>query len=182
MTNRGRQPDRASILRQYANVLSESHGRYAIWEVFIPIIITIIGLVFNVRVSNADIIVSALGVLGGLLFAHAIFVFDLRMNYMHVTEERMKRGDADGENLTVPRLIDDMFSGVVYSSALALSVTMLTALASSYGWYGGMCNGLQRVVSAVFIGVMTHLAACIWRVLKLTSNAYGLLRRGHFNE
>lgn len=45
-----------------------------------------------------------------------------------------------------------------------------------------MCNGLQRVVSAVFIGVMTHLAACIWRVLKLTSNAYGLLRRGHFNE
>lgn len=182
MMGRGRQPDSSSILRQYANVLFGDRGRYAFREVIIPIIVAVIGFIFNIRVSNADIIVSALGVLGGLLFAHAIFVFDLRMNYMHVTGERLRRGDADGENLTVPRLIDDMFSGVVYSSALALSVTMLAALASSYGWYGMMCNGLQRVVSAVFIGVMTHLAACIWRVLKLTSNAYGLLRRGHFNE
>ena len=182
MTNRGRQPDRASILRQYADVLSKNHGRYVFWEVLVPIVVASVGFVFNIRVSNADIIVSALGVLGGLLFAHAIFVFDLRMNYMHVIEERLKQGDADGENLTVPMLIDDMFSGVVYSSALSLSVTMLTALASSYGWYGMLCDELQRIVSAMFIGVMAHLAACIWRVLKLTSNAYGLWRRGHFSE
>lgn len=151
--------------------------KYVLRELLCPTIVAILDFCFGRFAVNADIIVSALGVLGGLLFAHAIFVFELRMTYNRNFRERVKNGEIQAENLKLTRLVDDMFFSVVYSSALALGITILTSMGSSLGIYGQLPDIGKKVVSAIVVWLMTHLAFCIYRVLKITTSAYGELRK-----
>lgn len=151
--------------------------KYVLRELLCPTIVAILDFCFGRFAVNADIIVSALGVLGGLLFAHAIFVFELRMTYNQNLRERVKNGEIQAENLKLTRLVDDMFFSVVYSSALALGITILTSMGSSLGIYGQLPDIGKKVVSAIVVWLMTHLAFCIYRVLKITTSAYGELRK-----
>lgn len=64
--------------------------KYVLRELLCPTIVAILDFCFGRFAVNADIIVSTLGVLGGLLFAHAIFVFELRMTYNQNLRERVK--------------------------------------------------------------------------------------------
>ena len=57
----------------------------------IPIGCSVLSFVRKMQVGNADILVSGVGVLGVLLFAHAILVFQLRMAYSDANiDERQK--------------------------------------------------------------------------------------------
>lgn len=152
-------------------------GKYVLRELILPTIIAILDFCYGRFAVNADIIVSALGVLGGLLFAHAIFVFELRMTYNSNLRERVKNGEIQAENLKLTRLVDDMFFSVVYSSALALGITILTAMGSSLGIYNVLPDIWKKIVSAIIVWLMTHLAFCIYRVLKITTSAYGELKK-----
>ena len=151
--------------------------KYALLELGVPTVAALIDFALARMALNADIIVSALGVLGGLLFAHAIFVFELRMSYNANIRSRIKAKEIDAENTKLTRLIDDMFYSVVYSSALALGITIATAMGSSLGVYALMPAMGKRVVSACIVWLMAHLAFCIYRVLRTTTSAYEELRR-----
>lgn len=174
------------IVKRYFHVLhpktSGSERRFWAWkyiipEIIIPAVIFFVELICNQRLINPDIIVSALGVLGGLLFAHAIFVFQLRMSYMSAVRDRISKREADGENTQLTRMIDELFDSVVYSSALALVITILVALGSSLNLYSIMPILLHRIVSAVVLLLIAHLTGCIYRVLRTTSSAYAELQK-----
>lgn len=174
----------SGIISRYFHVLRpDIHGtrhwawKYLIPEIMVPTATLILAIWKGILLSNAEIIVSALGVLGGLLFAHAIFVFQLRMSYTTSLRERIKNGEMDGENTDLTRLIDELFDSVVYCSALALLITILTGLGSSMGLYSLLSSWQQRTISAVLLALIAHLAGCIYRVLRTTSSAYAELKK-----
>ncbi len=174
------------ILARYVHVLRPtlSNGNkscawgYIVPEIIIPVAVFIAELVWDRGLTNADIIVSALGVLGGLLFAHAIFVFQLRMEYTRSVKEAIRENEADGENVNLTRQIDELFDSVVYCSTLALAITIIVGLSSALGLYASMSAVWRRIFSALFLAVIAHLAGCIYRVLRTTSSAYNELRKG----
>lgn len=174
------------ILARYAHVLRPtlSNGNkvwalgYIVPELIIPGVVFIVELFWDRKLTNADIIVSALGVLGGLLFAHAIFVFQLRMEYTRSVKRAILENRADGENTVLSRQIDELFDSVVYCSALALVITITVGISSSLGLYASMPDMMKRIFSALFLAVIAHLAGCIYRVLRTTSSAYNELRTG----
>lgn len=151
---------------------------YIVPEIILPVAVFIAELLWDRGLTNADIIVSALGVLGGLLFAHAIFVFQLRMGYTRSVKEAIRKKEADGENVELTRQIDELFDSVVYCSALALAITIVVGLSSALGLYASMSAFWRRIFSALFLAVIAHLAGCIYRVLRTTSSAYNELREG----
>ena len=151
--------------------------KYVFREILIPSVAAYLDFRFSRLALNADIIVSALGVLGGLLLAHAIFVFELRMTYNANLRERIRNKEIQAENTKLTRLINDMFYSVVYSSALALGITLAVAMGSSLGVYDTLPQIGKKLISAAIVWLMTHLAFCIYRVLKTTSGAYGELRK-----
>ena len=118
---------RHGILARYAHVIRPTlsnenkdwASEYIVPEFIIPGVVFIVELFWNRKLTNADIIVSALGVLGGLLFAHAIFVFQLRMEYTRSVKKAILENRADSENTDLSRQIDELFDSVVYCSALA---------------------------------------------------------------
>ena len=79
--------------------------KYVFREILIPSVAAYLDFRFSRLALNADIIVSALGVLGGLLFAHAIFVFELRMTYNANLRERIRNKEIQAENTKLTRLI-----------------------------------------------------------------------------
>jgi hypothetical protein len=174
------------ILRRYIRVLRPTLPNgvikwawgYIVAEIVMPFLVFVSELVWGRKLTNADIIVSSLGVLGGLLFAHAIFVFQLRMDYTRSVEKYIKEGKTSGENLNLTRQIDELFDSVVYCSALALMITIAVGLSSSLGLYASMSCMTQRLVSALLLAAIAHLAGCIYRVLKTTSSAYNEVRTG----
>lgn len=151
--------------------------KYLIQEIAIPLLAGIVVWACSITLTRADIIVSALGVLGGLLFAHAIFVFEMRMSYMANVRSKIKEGISSGENLQLTRLIDELFYSVVYSSALALGVTIAISTGASLGIYWRIGDTGRRILSSLIIVVIAHLAMCIYRVLRTTAGAYGELRK-----
>ena len=151
--------------------------KYLIQEIAVPLAAGSVAWLSSITLTGADIIVSALGVLGGLLFAHAIFVFELRMSYMSNVRSKLKEGISSGENLQLTRLIDELFYSVVYSSALALGITVAISMGSSLGIYWRMGTTGRRVLSSVIVIAVAHLAMCIYRVLRTTASAYGELRK-----
>ena len=178
---------RTGILCQYLRSLCPKiHGddtagsfawKYIIREIVIPFFVAGADFFFSKLALNADIIVSALGVLGGLLFAHAIFVFELRMTYNANLRNRIQSGEVNAENAKLTRLIDDMFVSVVYSSAIALGITITVAMGSSLDLYNDLPELGKKMISAGLVWLMTHLAFCIYRVLRTTSGAYMELRK-----
>lgn len=177
---------RDGIIKRYIRVLRPTlprdrkkiAWRYVIAEILIPALIFVGELFWNRKLSNADIIVSALGVLGGLLFAHAIFVFQLRMDYTRSVRQAIEEHKTSGENMKLTRQIDELFDSVVYCSALALLITITVGVSSSLGLYASLPSVGQRVVSALFLAVIAHLAGCIYRVLRTTSSAYNEVKTG----
>ena len=178
---RRNQKNKNSILRHYNETLFPYDEmekqripawRYIIREIVIPIAIGIIVGFSPWTSPNADIIVAALGVLGGLLFAHAIFVFELRMTYITSMKEKIKTGMLSGENKNLTRLIDELFYSVVYSSALALGVTIAVSLGSYLNVYSHLNPVCERVINAIIIILIVHLSMCIYRVLRTTASAY----------
>ena len=130
----------------------------------IPIGCSVLSFVRKMQVGNADIIVSGVGVLGGLLFAHAIFVFQLRMAYSDAKHRRASEASS-------PLMIDQMFYSVVYASALSLIITLVIGLASSLR----LCDkkGIFPVwFSALVIFLIAHLAGWVWYVISITASAY----------
>lgn len=174
------------ILARYGHVLRPTLANgnkvwalgYIAPEIIIPGFVFIVELFWDRKLANADIIVSALGVLGGLLFAHAIFVFQLRMEYTRSVKRAILENRADAENTVLSRQIDELFDSVVYCSALALVITITVGVSSSLGLYASMPDMMKRILSALFLAVIAHLAGCIYRVLRTTSSAYNELRTG----
>lgn len=178
---RNNQQFKNSILRHYNETLFPCAGmknqrvpawRYIIREIIIPVISGIIVGFSPWTSPNADIIVAALGVLGGLLFAHAIFVFELRMTYTTSMKEKIKAKTLSGENTNLTRLIDELFYSVVYSSALALGITIAVSLGSYLNIYSHLNALWERIINAIIIMLITHLSMCIYRVLRTTASAY----------
>lgn len=138
----------------------------------IPIGYSVLSFVRKMQVGNADIIVSGVGVLGGLLFAHAIFVFQLRMAYSDAKHRRASEASSPlMEKTAVIEMIDQMFYSVVYASALSLIITLVIGLASSLR----LCDkkGIFPVwFSALVIFLIAHLAGWVWYVISITASAY----------
>ena len=76
-------------------------------------------------IHETGVIAASFGVLGGLLFAHAIFVFQLRVSYDAANVEPSPESPA--RDLRVRPLIDEMFSGVLYASFVALVLTLVSS-------------------------------------------------------
>lgn len=140
--------------------------------ILLPIALGIISLRRKVQIGNADIIVSGVGVLGGLLFAHAIFVFQLRMSYSEAIRRRASESRTPPmEKLGVPPMIDQMFYSVVYASALSLLITLIIGMASSLQIADK--DGIFPIwFSSLSIVLITHLAGWVWFVITITVSAY----------
>lgn len=138
----------------------------------IPVCCAVATFMFKAQIGNADIIVSGAGVLGGLLFAHAIFVFQLRMAYADA-----KRRRSDGltqhpmEKLSVSEMIDQMFYSVVYASALSLLITLGIGLSASFG-LSNADKPFPLWFSTLAIFFISHLAGWVWYVISITVSAY----------
>jgi sterol desaturase/sphingolipid hydroxylase (fatty acid hydroxylase superfamily) len=141
-------------------------------EILIPIICALAAFFLHIRLGNPDIIVAGVGVLGGLLFAHAIFVFQLRLSY---SEARRRRNESPKqpkmEKTEVPEMITQMFHAVVYSSALSLFITLIVGMASSLG-FQEQDKKFGTILSTIIILLIAHLVGCVWHVLTITTSAY----------
>lgn len=140
--------------------------------VVFPIICAAIIVVFRKEIGNADIIVSGVGVLGGLLFAHAIFVFQLRMSYSEAKRRRaVENSQPPMEKTEVPKMINQMFYSVVYASGLSLFITLFVGMASSLG-LSSENQPFPLWLSSVIVFLIAHLAGWVWYVMSITVSAY----------
>lgn len=122
---------------------------------------------------DPGVVASSFGVLGGLLFAHAIFVFQLRVSYDAANEEP-SGPDVAMEDLRVRPLIDEMFAGVLYASFVALTLTLLTGALAAVQV---PATPVAPVMFAVVVAVGLHLVGCVWHVLSATTTAYRTLKK-----
>lgn len=138
----------------------------------IPIICAASTLMLKKRIGNADIIVSGVGVLGGLLFAHAIFVFQLRMSYSDAKRRRsVDNSQPPMEKIAVPKMIDQMFYSVVYASGLSLFITLFVGMSSSFSLSDD--KGIfPLALSSIIVFLIAHLAGWVWYVMSITVSAY----------
>lgn len=128
----------------------------------------------SVAIEAPGVLAESFGVLGGLLFAHAIFVFQLRLDYARAQTERDTSGaDAPQESLRVAPMIDEMSPGVLYASVVALALTLSSALLAST-----MADGdtVPMPASVILVLVASHLAGCVVHVIRITTVAYSQLR------
>ena len=125
-----------------------------------------------IQIHSASVIAESFGVLGGLLFAHAIFVFQLRVSYDSAKVEP-PAPDAAQEDLRVKPLIDEMFNGVLYSSLIALVLTLVTAAVAAVLPQDTL---VPQGLSVLIVVVGTHLVGCIVHVMNVTVTAYSVLR------
>lgn len=141
-------------------------------EFVIPIIGFIWIMYANIKLANPDIIVSGIGVLGGLLFAYAIFVFQLRLSYSSSFSGAAEKFDNPKKiEKSVSLLIDEMFYSILYSSVVALLLTLVVGLASVLEF--GYADGHFSVsFSALLIAFVLHLVGCVFDVLTTTVTAY----------
>lgn len=167
------------VLRQCWIMLAPKGRKYHHFDwlaiaitVLIPIICTVVFLILRMQIANADIIVSGVGVLGGLLFAHAIFVFQLRMAYSDAKRRRATEiHSSPMEKIAVTNMIDQIFYSVIYASALSLFITLIISLSSSLRVSDE--EGIFPVwFSAVAIFLISHLAGWVWYVISITTSAY----------
>jgi hypothetical protein len=165
------------VLRPTVSGVKRWAWKYILPEVILPIVSFAFALILRFSFSDAGIIVSALGVLGGLLFAHAIFVFQLRMSYTESLKRRIADGTSNGEDTRLTRRIDELFDSVVYCSGLALAITIVVGTGSSLNLFSSVSETARTYVSAVLLALLVHLSGCIYRVLKTTSSAYAILQK-----
>ncbi len=150
--------------------------RYFSLFVIIPLAGASAWLVFDLitplALHDPGVIASSFGVLGGLLFAHAIFVFQLRVSYDAAGVE--PKADQPQEDLRVRPLIDEMFVGVLYASLIALTLTLLTS-----GIAATLPDDAHVAppVATVIIFLALHLGGCVWHVVAATTTAYATLKR-----
>jgi hypothetical protein len=165
------------------NVLFPKRGglRLVSWRYILILVIAPVGAaIFGfwaftsevVCLVNVEVVASSFGVLGGLLFAHAIFVFQLRVAYDSANIEP-EEPETQQEDLRVRPLIDEMFAGVLYSSLVALGLTLLCAAVAATQPDGRVVNS---VLATLILLVATHLAGCVYHVVRLTTTAYTTLQ------
>ncbi len=150
--------------------------RYLSLFVILPLVGAGIWLVCDLMTPLAlydpGVIAASFGVLGGLLFAHAIFVFQLRVAYDTAGVEPPTAGPQ--QDLRVRPLIDEMFTGVLYASLIALTLTLLAS---------GIAATLPddfHVAPPAATGIVLlslHLGGCVWHVVAATTTAYSTLKR-----
>lgn len=150
--------------------------RYVTLLLVLPVLAGVVcvlaALFFGIRLQEPGVIAGSFGVLGGLLFAHAIFVFQLRVTYDASGVEPAP--DAAQEDLRVRPLIDEMFVGVLYASLVALVLTFGTAfLAATREAHTEIPLWAATGVAVV----ATHLGGCVLHVISATTTAYGTLKR-----
>lgn len=126
----------------------------------------------TIAIHDSGVIAASFGVLGGLLFAHAIFVFQLRVSYDAANVE--PDSSSTQQDLRVRPLIDEMFNGVLYASFVALVLTLvssfLAATAESH-------STVPALVAAVVVGLTLHLAGAVIHVISATTTAFGVLKQ-----
>lgn len=129
-------------------------------------------LATHVALYDPGVIASSFGVLGGLLFAHAIFVFQLRVTYDTAGVE--PPAHEAQEDLRVRPLIDEMFTGVLYASLVALVLTLVTS-----GLAATLDPDAQVAPAAATAIVLLalHLGGCVWHVIAATTTAYSTLKK-----
>jgi len=126
-----------------------------------------------VQFRDPAVIASSFGVLGGLLFAHAIFVFQLRVSY-DATNDEATGPDTPMEDLRVRPLIDEMFAGVLYASLVALALTLITGAVAAVQDPTAV---VSPVLFGITVGIGLHLFGCVLHVLSATTTAYENLKR-----
>ncbi|WP_129882208.1 hypothetical protein [Bifidobacterium animalis] len=87
-------------------------------------------------------------------------------------KEKIKAKTLSGENTNLTRLIDELFYSVVYSSALALGITIAVSLGSYLNIYSHLNALWESIINAIIIMLIAHLSMCIYRVLRTTASAY----------
>lgn len=150
--------------------------RYLLLLVLIPATVGFLAWGAELRVQDPGILATSLGVLGGLLFAHAIFVFQLRSSYdaRQIEPPKDAAGNYAQEDLRVRPLIDEMFNGVLYASLVALVLTLFSGISAAFAPENEALDPTITVASLVLI---THLAGCIWHVITATTTAYATLKK-----
>lgn len=149
--------------------------RYLFWLIILPTL-GIIGWYLldthtPLALKDPGIVAASFGVLGGLLFAHAIFVFQLRVSYDAAGRE--PEASSTQRDLRVRPLIDEMFNGVLYASLIALLLTMLTAFLAAT--LPAACT-VPPIVAALIGGLALHLLGGVLHVVSATTTAYSVLK------
>lgn len=125
----------------------------------------------TVAIHQTGVIAASFGVLGGLLFAHAIFVFQLRVSYDASNVEPAP--DSPARDLRVRPLIDEMFNGVLYASFVALVLTLFSSFLAATAEPG---STLPAIVASVVAALTIHLAGAVVHVISATTTAFGVLK------
>ena len=150
--------------------------KYLLLLILIPALVGYFAWDAGLRVQDPGILATSLGVLGGLLFAHAIFVFQLRSSYDARQIEPLKdaAGNYAQEDLRVRPLIDEMFNGVLYASFIALVLTLFSGISAAFAPEG---EALDPIVTVITLVLIAHLAGCVWHVISATTTAYATLKK-----
>jgi hypothetical protein len=172
-----------SLLAGVWSIMFPKHGkvRQVSWRyVTLFLVMPILGggawlyLELNTDVALRDpgVVAASFGVLGGLLFAHAIFVFQLRVTYDTAGVEPSP--DAPQPDLRVRPLIDEMFVGVLYASLVALALTLVTSLLAAT--QQPQCEVATWAATGVAV-LALHMGGCVFHVIAATTTAYSTLKR-----
>ena len=125
----------------------------------------------TIAIHDSGVIAASFGVLGGLLFAHAIFVFQLRVSYDAANVE--PQASSPQRDLRVRPLIDEMFNGVLYASFVALLLTLVSSFLAATAEAG---STIPALIAAAVVGLTLHLAGAVIHVISATTTAFTVLK------
>ncbi|WP_187976495.1 hypothetical protein [Mycetocola sp. JXN-3] len=142
--------------------------RFLFLLALLPILCGIVSVWNGLEIVDPSVVASSVGVLGGLLIAHAIFVFQLRVSLM---SKGKKKREVDNR---VFELVDQMFDGVLWSSTIAL---LLTLVSGAIAAFLPEEHTVDRWITGAFVVLAVHLVGCLVHVITATMSAFQILRK-----
>ncbi len=167
---------RNGVVRDHLATLRGTRGRLLWWQIIaqiaVPLVLGALAFKLGWRVAFIGDLITGFSVLAGFLFGLVIFVFQLRLGITHDPRIQQKA--------SLPRLIDELFSNVLYAVGVSLLAVVATiaadatsvALRASAG--GGKAT--EPWATAVLIVIGAHLLAVMGMCIKRTRTAYAALK------
>lgn len=133
----------------------------------LPLAVGTLSILFGLELQQPSVVAASVGVLGGLLIAHAIFVFQLRVSL------KPKSDPSAIKDRRVYDLVDEMFDGVLWSSVVALTLTLAAGAIAAFSSEGVPVN-IWATGALLFVAV--HLVGCLIHVINATTTAFQVLK------
>jgi hypothetical protein len=175
---------RGGVVTDHLATLRGTRGRL-LWrqillQFLVPLVAAASVVALQFRVTIMTELIAGFSVLAGFLFGLVIFVFQLRLSMSSDPRVQSK--------LALPRLVDELFSNVLYAVGVSFTLILLSVVSAatepqlvivpatddSEVTVEGL--GLDPWVSGIVVLFALHLLAVIGMCIKRTRRAYIELR------